>query len=231
MKLVSFSIFEQVDAWKFEHGFSNRLINVANGDSDFQEYFSTKLYLLNQTHGLEIVEVLEEFEIRDADAWIVKVLEKTTACFGIKTADCVPILINSNAYRAAVHCGWRGAVNGLLPKVINRMIDLGVRVESMEFALGPAASIKSYEVGDDVLSRVQEALKVISVEDFSQVISRRNGRFCVGIRELLKEQIQSFGVRKELIATSNKCTILDNNYFSYRREKNESGRQLSFISN
>ena len=73
---------------------------------------------------------------------------------GVKTADCVPILIGDPATGAfaAVHAGWRGTLAEVALKALGRMTkEYGTRPQDVRVAIGPAAGACCYEVGTDVI--------------------------------------------------------------------------------
>ena len=73
---------------------------------------------------------------------------------GVKTADCVPVLIGdpTTGAFAAVHSGWRGTLAEIVVKALARMsADFGTNARDVVAAIGPAAAACCYEVGSDVI--------------------------------------------------------------------------------
>ena len=97
-------------------------------------------------HGNLVVNLKNPWEIGnepEADAFYTSMHGLT---LGIQTADCVPVLLASQNSEiiAAIHCGWRSVIDGILEKVIeqtNHNLSLA--------AIGPSISALSYEVGED----------------------------------------------------------------------------------
>ena len=50
---------------------------------------------------------------------------------------------------AAVHAGWRGALKGIIRKVINYMLVKGCNEDSITAVIGPCIHQNSYNVGED----------------------------------------------------------------------------------
>ena len=67
------------------------------------------------------------------------------------TADCVPILIYDNKLKiiSAIHAGWKGAYKDIISKVINFMIKKGSDHKNITAAVGPAISLKNYQVKEN----------------------------------------------------------------------------------
>jgi len=80
---------------------------------------------------------------------------------GVRTADCVPILVADPRSRAvlAVHAGWRGAVNGVLPRALDALVVAhGSAREELVVAIGPHIRRGSFEVGDEVAAEIERAM-------------------------------------------------------------------------
>jgi hypothetical protein len=77
----------------------------------------------------------------------------------VLTADCAPVLIADPlaGVVAAVHAGWRGALDGVVESAIAQMRGLGASPERMIAAVGPCIGPASYEVGLEFLDRFEAA--------------------------------------------------------------------------
>jgi purine-nucleoside/S-methyl-5'-thioadenosine phosphorylase / adenosine deaminase len=143
---------------------------------------------------------------------------------GVKTADCVPILIGDPRTRsfAAVHAGWRGTLATAVIEGIKRLSqEYGARAEDLRVAIGPAAGPCCYEVGDDVIdaftNRFPHAEKLFT--------PTRSGHAMVDLIAANREQIESTGVRPEQIHVAPFCTMCRTDlFFSYRKEKKLHGK-------
>src|SRR5215213_10738508 len=73
---------------------------------------------------------------------------------GVKTADCVPILIGDRVTGAfaAVHAGWRGTLATAVMAGVERLAkDYHARPEDLRVAIGASAGPCCYEVGSEVI--------------------------------------------------------------------------------
>lgn len=77
----------------------------------------------------------------------------------VLTADCAPVLIADPlaGVVAAVHAGWRGALDGVVEAAITQMRGLGASPERMIAAVGPCIGPASYEVGLEFVDRFETA--------------------------------------------------------------------------
>jgi YfiH family protein len=151
---------------------------------------------------------------------------------GVKTADCVPILIgdpDTGAF-AAVHAGWRGTLAEVAATALRRMVaEYDTKPSNVSVAIGPAAGACCYEVGSEV------------IEAFTNSFSAQHGLFtetrvdhaCIDLLQANRNQLTAAGVNADNIYTAPLCTMCRTDlFFSYRREKSlhgKVGRLMSVI--
>lgn len=212
------------------HGFLDRGLSMREPAdiTRFEAELATSLLLLEQVHGAEFCSLNGNCSGRpQADAWIAHTSELDRRSIGILTADCAPVLmfVPRIATVAALHCGWRSSVDLLAVKVVEELVRRGADASDIEVLLGPAAGACCYEIGADVAGRV-----VLASNAGDAVLTPAgNDKFFCDIRDLICSQLNSLGVSPQKIHRDNSCTICNPQYFSHRREKGLSGRQLSFI--
>lgn len=191
-----------------------------------------RLAVVWQVHGDTIKSVecqadIERSEDR-ADA-IVSNLDGVLA--GVKTADCVPVLLGDPATGAfaAVHAGWRGTVRSIVGKAVQKL------VENYDFdpgdlicAIGPAASCRSYEIGHDVMDEFADKLGAESMKYFQPT---RDHHALVDLHAANRDQLIACGVKTANIFTAPFCTMeRPDLFFSYRLEKKKYGRTGRLLS-
>ena len=143
---------------------------------------------------------------------------------GVKTADCVPILLGdpTTGAFAAVHAGWRGTLATAVVASVERLAkEYDVRSESLRVAIGASAGPCCYEVGSDVIdafiSKFSNGEKL-----FTQT---RPGHATVDLLQANRDQLISTGVNPERIHTAPICTMCRTDlFFSYRKEKSLHGK-------
>jgi purine-nucleoside/S-methyl-5'-thioadenosine phosphorylase / adenosine deaminase len=143
---------------------------------------------------------------------------------GVKTADCVPILIGdpkTNAF-AAVHAGWRGTLAEVASRALKRMeAEYKTKSEDVLVAIGPAAAACCYEVGTEVIGAFSDRFKT-SDGLFRET---RENHACIDLLQANRSQLIAAGVSSKKIYTAPLCTMCRTDlFFSYRREKNVQGR-------
>lgn len=151
---------------------------------------------------------------------------------GVKTADCVPVLIGdpTTGAFAAIHAGWRGTVRSIVRKAVERMCEtFGSAGRDLICAIGPAAGKDNYEIGQDVIDAFDENFST-SGKYFTPT---RPGHALVDLIAANRDQLISTGVEPQNIFAAPFCTMERTDlFFSYRREKQlygKTGRLLSVI--
>jgi polyphenol oxidase len=151
---------------------------------------------------------------------------------GVKTADCVPVLIGDEKTRAfaAIHAGWRGTAASIVTKTIDLLcVEFRTEARNLTAAIGPAA-VCNYEVGSDVINAFGQNFPLLHERLFTPT---REGHATVDLHRANREQLISAGVPSKNIFTVPFCTLEQTDlFFSYRKEKKlygKTGRMLSVI--
>jgi polyphenol oxidase len=144
---------------------------------------------------------------------------------GIRTADCIPVLIVDECRRAvaAVHAGWRGSAEAIAAKAVRAMGEqFGSRPADLLAAVGPGICGKCYEVGPEVAAR------------FKALFPERDdldGQTRIDLREANRRQLLGAGLTPSRISVSSLCTACSpDEFYSWRREKEQAGRLISAVA-
>lgn len=142
---------------------------------------------------------------------------------GVKTADCVPVLLGdpvTGAF-AAVHAGWRGTLAAIVTKALQRMTAAyQTKPPNVYAAIGPAAGACCYEVGRDVIDAFQSNFPHQDLFTETTV-----DHACINLLQANRAQLIAAGVPAERISVAPLCTMCRTDlFFSYRREKNIQGK-------
>lgn len=139
----------------------------------------------------------------------------------VLVADCVPVLLSDTdaGVIAAVHAGRMGARNGIVAKTIAKMEELGAKPSRIHVLMGAAASGANYEVPEAMARDVEAKLP-------GSIARTTKGTTGLDIRAGLLRQMLSLGV--QMIDSDPRCTIEDEDLFSYRRE-GTTGRQAGVV--
>ena len=182
---------------------------------------ATSLATMRQVHSDRVLAVEGPGCVGEGDALISNA---AGLLLGIRTADCLPILVADlkNRAVAAVHAGWRGTVDGILPKTIQVMADrFGSGAKDLIVAVGPGIGACCFEVGPEVAARFQGAFPERSDLD---------RRTKVDLTEANRRQLRQIGLCERQIVVAGACTCCGGTLFhSYRRDREAAGRMVSTI--
>lgn len=190
------------------------------------------LVTVHQVHGDHLVvvrgsEQAAEVSESEADGLLTDSGEVAVA---VRTADCLPVLLFDpvRGAVAAVHSGWRGTVQRITGKAVQRMAaEFGTDPRDILAAIGPGAGPCCYEVDEPVLQRVEEAYPGVA-PTFSTPQGR--GRALLDLKAAVRWDLKETGVRDENVTDVNQCTVCQPEwFFSYRREGRNAGRLTALI--
>jgi hypothetical protein len=137
---------------------------------------------------------------------------------GVKTADCLPILLVDERHRAvgAVHAGWRGVVSGIAHKTVHAMAARWNSLpEDLLAAIGPGIGPCCFEVGPEVAVQFGEPAR----------------RTRIDLQDAVRRQLLDAGLHPERIYAAGLCTVCRADQFhSFRRDREKAGRMISVIN-
>lgn len=165
-------------------------------------------------------------ELPEADAHFTG-QPKLALC--VSTADCMPIMIYCHRTKrvAAIHAGWRGVANRIVPKTIQKFISSGSTSMDLLIIIGPHILKPSFQIQDDV----RKQLMLSSAQSESNLFSgNADSSFQFDLHQLMLLQIAEFEVPSENLSSLLLDTKTDLRFHSFRRDQQNSGRQISFIS-
>lgn len=155
--------------------------------------------------------------------------DRSGLALSVITADCVPVVLAGPGGIAAVHAGWRGLVNGVLPATLRALP--GPLSEHTAW-IGPAIGVCCYEVGEDVAAQV---IAASAAEKWDQLASDPtvavpgpSGKPHLDLQAVARRQLETAGIGE--VVTLARCTRCDaETLSSYRREGKGAGRNVAFI--
>ncbi len=185
-----------------------------------------------QVHGCDILVINEpnedysHFLSVEGDAVITN---QPSVMIGVCVADCVPVVLCDAEKKviAVVHAGWKGTATGLIAKTVAGMqSEFGCNPDHIQAAIGPCIQKCCYEVDEPVRKAfVQGGLAWDSCAE-----SKNPGTWHLDLAAANRKLLLLAGVAIDSIQVSDQCVCCHSEqFFSYRRDKDESGRQMGFI--
>lgn len=152
------------------------------------------------------------------------------------SADCTPVLIGDlvTGQVCAIHAGWRGTAQKIVPQAIARFLKFGSQKSDLRIAIGPAISGKIYQVDEWValevaqsilpdpnLSNLEPEIILSKLKHFPQPPILKDelpGKVRLDVPRVNHIQLEQLGINPEQIAIAPYCTFQEPDlFFSYRR--------------
>jgi len=213
---------------------SLNLANHVNDDADHvsqnQQLLNQALSLpspprwLNQTHSTQVLSFSKvQAGLRDGDGALTA--DPHVIC-SVLTADCLPLLVCNidGSLVGAIHAGWKGLADGIIPKAIKKMLKNDVLPQNILVWIGPHISQSAYEVGQDIKTYFES----VSQEYICGFNPGALGKWHLDMSAIARLQLRDGGIHLNNIYEAGICTYSNPDYFSYRRN-GETGRQASMI--
>lgn len=211
--------------------------NRAHLLQSLQQYHPTlkTVHWLNQIHGNDVYQVTDKIGTAaiSADAHITRL---PNVALAIMTADCVPVMIatdarDDNKLIAAIHAGWQGLNKNIIAKTVQKM------VHQFDFAAGDNATAEMQKVtrgwhawigasiaqsSYEVDSRVKDAvLSVLNVSDavatqLFQPNADKVGHYFADLPAIAELQLKACGIHQ--VYKSGLDSHGDARFYSYRRQ-------------
>ncbi len=208
-----------------------------------------------QLAGNSVPDVDQPTGVRSGDALIA---DDAGMLLEIRVADCVPVLMvdRERCAVAAVHAGWRGALQRIVEKAVGEMCRMfGSRPRDLLAAVGPSIRKCCYEVGEEVADAFCGAFpagetffqKVAATPEELRMALRYQTLFTLqappghqmedsfskvhlDLAAAVRYQLEHAGVPAGGIYVADYCTACRTDlFYSYRKEGALAGRMMAVI--
>lgn len=241
---------------QIKHGFLTRLGGASQDEfsslncalpemsKDNAQHIEANMNVVCQSFGISRGRLFTVKQVHEADIFVATssamqpepvadaiITQQKGLALGIRTADCVPILLSSGDCDmiAAVHAGWPSTYAGIVQATVKKMVEMGADLNGICAAVGPAVAGQSYEVGKEIILKFTRRSYEYSAY-FSK--SLRPDHYMFDLSGLVAKILSNIGVMNiEHI----RVDTYENNkiFYSHRRathnEQMKEGRQLSVI--
>lgn len=171
----------------------------------------------NQVHVVDYHEARKQIPKVDALVFQANLPGKHDSCpvLAVRTADCVPLLLVDAVARivAVAHAGWRGTLQSIATKVVEKMQQLGANPAQIRVSLGPHIGACCYNV---TLGRARRFEQRFARD---KVVGRRAGIYYLDLGAANVGQLLAAGIRAGHIDANPICTsCYHEDFFSLRRD-------------
>ena len=181
----------------------------------------SQIAFTDQIHSANVNRASKSGIYKHTDAIIT---DRPNLFLAIQTADCFPIFAFHPAKKivAAIHAGWRGVQKGIVDKTMSQMkAQFNLDLSELLVVIGPGLQKECFEVEKDVYD----------LFDNKYVFkTKKINKRLLNLETYLIDTLKRQGVRKENIHSTGICTKCSaDKYYSFRRDKNKSGRMMGVI--
>lgn len=150
---------------------------------------------------------------------------------GVKTADCLPVLLSSDAGVMAVHAGWRGLAAGIVGLSLDFLLSRGANPASIRVGLGPCIGPGAFETGPEVPEAIINGPLQPSAEEQGWFLfPGRQDRWHVDLAVAAALHLFHGGLEPGALMMMRSCTRDPREgWHSYRRDGTGAGRNYSWI--
>lgn len=190
----------------------------------------------HQVHGCRVAVIdrpgLTRQDLEGYDAFVCDI---PGIAIGVRTADCVPVLLYDAVLRvvAAVHSGWKGTVLKISQVTIDLMeTQFGSHPADLRAVIGPAIGPDSFQVGAEVVEKFSEAgfpMPDIWADHGPGDGRPMSGGHHIDLFRANRWILEQAGVPAANIQVCAIDTFLDTSFFSARREGTACGRNINAI--
>lgn len=142
-------------------------------------------------------------------------------------ADCLPVYFYDpkNSVIGLSHAGWRGALAGIVPQTLRRMLNsFGASRDHIQVFIGPGIDKCCFQVGEEVASQFLLEWGFLLAEPDERIAEELDEtdspqKYLLDLKGTVKRQLINAGLPEENIKVSEHCTCCEPETFcSYRRE-------------
>jgi len=205
----------------FDLGVNN--LNRIKELSDFLKIDESKIFYSLQNHTNKVEVVKENDKISDEkfinnDGLITNIKGIVLLSY---LADCQGILLYDPLKKVIgnIHSGWKGTANKIVINAIKKMnTEFNCEVKDILCFISPSIHDCHFEIEDDVLNYFKERMDIDAFVVDTKSIEGKN-KYYLDLIRLNKQILIDYGIKKENIYVMDECTVCNNNYHSYRRDK------------
>ena len=214
---------------------NDQIISLFPGEPGVEAFYTEREAVLpypviqgHQVHGSRVAVVdrpgMTREELEGYDAFVTNL---PGVAIGVRTADCVPVLLYDPVERvvAAVHAGWKGTVLHISKGALEAMgQEFGSRPENLLAVIGPSIGPDSFQVGEEVAEKFKEA-----GFPMDEIWSFMSGGHHIDLWKANRWLLEHLGIPPESIEVVGIDTFTTPSLFSARREGVACGRIINAI--
>lgn len=209
--------------------FGNRFVSKTS----LIDLYPYKFIELQQTHEDQLIEHSLQSVANDNSTTVLTMADahftsNTGLGLLIKSADCMPLFVFDHQRNKvlAIHAGWRGIANQITPKSILKVFP---NAKELTIIIGPFIRKESFVVDSDVMEKI---ISLLEPKDRQPCYAHSEiaGKYLIDLKLVLMGNLRNrLPETKFNFIDVELNTVTDGRFHSFRRDKDKSGRNYSFI--
>ena len=183
--------------------------------ADKLHYRKENLIHMKQIHSAKVIKVDKKYNFNNSPTCDALITDKKETPLMVMVADCSPILFYDSVQKviAVAHAGREGAFLNIIKNVIDTFKEsYNSNPKDIVISVGASICQNCYEVNKEIFDEAVEL-------GYCLAIHRKDKRYFLDIRLILKRQFRENGIKEKNIEISNECSSCSNKkYFSYRAD-------------
>lgn len=169
-----------------------------------------KFAYMRQIHSNK-VEIVDAPGAYDADG----ILCRGDLALGVRTADCVPLIIFDNAgLKGAIHISRANLGGGIVSNLKNCLDEIGADISQLYTYLGPHIRLSNYCFDESSAEKIKNG-------PLGRYFKDKNGQNCLDMTEALIDALVEIGINRKNIIDCKIDNFEDERFFSYRQTENK----------
>ncbi|OGD63290.1 hypothetical protein A2160_02225 [Candidatus Beckwithbacteria bacterium RBG_13_42_9] len=143
----------------------------------------------------------------------------------VRHADCIPIFLFDPKKEAIgiAHSGWRGTVGKIgLVTLLKMITEFDCRIDDLIVGLGPAAQVCCYRKSKNSIFK--------QLPEWQEFIKEDGKDITIDMSSFIKDMFLKAGVKKDNLKVNHDCTICDQDYFSWTRQRDRGKTEMRNMS-
>lgn len=145
--------------------------------------------------------------------------QNSKRALAVQVADCVPLILESEAILAAVHIGREGLIRGMTEAALEAIAERG-DLHSVSATIGPSICGNCYPLSKEIFEICAQRYPASIHSSIDMKVDVAGGVISI---------LESRGVMWDWFAGGRECVSCDRSYFSYRRD-GVTGRQAMVVA-
>lgn len=199
------------------------------------------LTMADQIHSAQVLAVSAADRGKGAETLTSPLGKADALCTGesglplsVLVADCAAVFLYDPCRQVIglAHSGWRGTLQGIVPRMVSLMQDrYGSQTDDLCAWVSPCIGPDAFEVGSEVVEQFKAVNpRWASSDDWRRPVPGDDSKWLLDLKGMIYGQLTGSGILEDRIEISRDCTYRSGRYFSYRRDGRGVGHMMALLA-